>query len=569
MKKFFLIFLVVFLSFLSTRQLFLPGYFPMQDDLQVSRLYEMDLCIKDGQLPCRWVPDMGYGYGYPLFNYYPPLPYYVGEAFHLLGFSFINSVKILFILGMMLSGIFMYYLAKEFWGEWGGLVSAVFYIWAPYHAVDLYVRGAMNEFWALAFFPAILWSVLKVFEKGKKYVVVLALSFSGLLLSHNIMSMLFAPIIGLWTVGLPFLFKKDFSWKLNKKEIMSLVWVFLGGVWGIALAAFFILPALLEKSQVHIETMFMGYFNYLAHFVSLNQLFISRFWGFGASVWGPGDGMSFPLGHLHWVMAVVVFLGFFVQSFKKKQRELVFVSFFFFLFLLSAFLTHPRSSFIWQKVFVLEYLQFPWRFLAISIFSLSFLAGGVVFLYEKQRRVFVSLLLIFAVVGLNFNYFKPERVVKITDKEKIFSQKGWHKLQTDAIFDYLPIVSTLPPTSPAPAAVMIKSGDSEIKAKTSDFKKGTNWISFNVDLKKKANLIAPSFYFSGWKGWVDEKKAPLNHESDLGRITLNVDGGKHQVYLRLGNSSWRSWSNFISMLAWWGALIVVLQPKLWPWIPKK
>jgi len=66
-----------------------------------------------------------------------------------------------------------------------------------------------------------------------------------------------------------------------------------------------------------------------------------------------------------------------------------------------------------------------------------------------------------------------------------------------------------------------------------------------------------------------KKKAPLNHESDLGRITLNVDGGKHQVYLRLGNSSWRSWSNFISMLAWWGALIVVLQPKLWPWIPKK
>ena len=52
-----------------------PGlYWNMHDDMQLVRQLEMDKCLKDGQIPCRWTPDLGYGYGYPLFNFYPPLP---------------------------------------------------------------------------------------------------------------------------------------------------------------------------------------------------------------------------------------------------------------------------------------------------------------------------------------------------------------------------------------------------------------------------------------------------------------------------------------------------------------
>ena len=116
----------------------------MHDDLQIGRLYQLDQCLQDGQIPCRWVPDMGYGYGYPLFNYYPAFPYYLAEIFYLLGFSFINSIKIFFILGLVFSGVFAYLLGKELWGEYGGLVTAAFYIFAPYHAVDVYVRGALG-----------------------------------------------------------------------------------------------------------------------------------------------------------------------------------------------------------------------------------------------------------------------------------------------------------------------------------------------------------------------------------------------------------------------------------------
>jgi len=160
-------FLVLLSAFLASRWLFKSGYFPMHDDLQMMRQLQMEKCLKDRQIPCRWVPDMGYGYGYPLFNFYPPLPYYIGQVFRWLGFAFTTTAKLTFALQFFLSGITMFLLAADLWGVWGGLLSAVFYVWAPYHSVDVFVRGAMNEAWAFVWFPLIFWSAKKLIESEK------------------------------------------------------------------------------------------------------------------------------------------------------------------------------------------------------------------------------------------------------------------------------------------------------------------------------------------------------------------------------------------------------------------
>ena len=76
--KYWPILLILALSALVVWPLFLPGYFSHHDDLQVMRIFEMRKCIEDFQIPCRWVPDMGFGNGFPLFNYYGVFPYYIG-----------------------------------------------------------------------------------------------------------------------------------------------------------------------------------------------------------------------------------------------------------------------------------------------------------------------------------------------------------------------------------------------------------------------------------------------------------------------------------------------------------
>lgn len=513
----------------------------------------MDLCFRDGQFPCRWVPDMGYGYGYPLFNYYPPLPYYFGEIVHLLGVSFIDSTKVMFMAAFVISGITMFLLGKSLWGNWGGLLSAVLYIWAPYHSVDIYVRGAMNEAWALAFLPGVYWAVYEITVRERvraRKLAWFALMFGLLLLSHNLMAFIFTPTFGLFALLLIWLKKRSFKEKATK--------LVLGGVWGLGLAAFFTLPVLLEKKYVHVETMLMGYFNYLAHYVSIGKLLFTRFWGYGSSGWLQETGMPFQVGIYHWALALTVFILVVILYLKKKvSREPFALSFFFLvLFFGPLFMVHPRSVFIWDRIPLLAFLQFPWRFLTIVIFALSLLGGQAIALIKNNRlQPVLAIVLAIAAIGYNFPFFRMEKIIPMTDEEKLFSAKGWNKLQTDAIFDYLPIYAKAPPGGPAPELPEIEGG----QAYLTEVKKGSDWYQFKVKIENEAKLQLPVYDFPGWKVWANNKKVDISHDNFLGLIAINLSPGDYQVKAELTNTPVRTLANTLSLVSWIIFLILLLK----------
>src|SRR3989344_7467864 len=82
---------IVLLILFTTPTLFAltkPGFFPTQDFIYVARVYEMNRALTDGQFPVRWAPD--FRYGEPLFNFYEPLPYYIGALIKNLSFSYLR-----------------------------------------------------------------------------------------------------------------------------------------------------------------------------------------------------------------------------------------------------------------------------------------------------------------------------------------------------------------------------------------------------------------------------------------------------------------------------------------------
>ena len=65
-----LFFLILIVAIIPTfYSLLKQDYYVMHDDTQMIRQLEFEKCLKDGQIPCRWTPDLGFGYGYPLFNF--------------------------------------------------------------------------------------------------------------------------------------------------------------------------------------------------------------------------------------------------------------------------------------------------------------------------------------------------------------------------------------------------------------------------------------------------------------------------------------------------------------------
>jgi len=110
LKKHWTFILIFVLGLLVSLPLLRGGYFSHQDDLQIIRIFEMRKCFSDFQIPCRWVPDMGWGNGMPVFNFYGPLAYYWGAILSFV-FGFIGSAKILFFITLV-GGSFGMYLLK-------------------------------------------------------------------------------------------------------------------------------------------------------------------------------------------------------------------------------------------------------------------------------------------------------------------------------------------------------------------------------------------------------------------------------------------------------------------------
>ncbi len=558
----FWIFLTLIFTIPTFYQLMRPGFFFMQDDLQAMRIHQMFRCFQDFQIPCRWVPDMGYQYGYPQFLYYPPSVYYLGALFHLFGVQIIDSVKILFILGYIFSTLAMFIFLKAFFdGEakekkfvsttLPAFFGAMLYTYIPYKALEVYVRGALNEFWSLVFFPLIFWAIYQLISKKKlKYIIFLALSIAGLLLTHNLMTLIFVPLAVFWCLALLILKK---SWKTIPK-------IFLGGVLGVGLAAFFTLPVIFEGKYAHLETLVGGYFDYRQHFVPIYKLFISNNFGYGSSGFGQDNNLTLSTGQIQWVVALIGLVLSFI--FLKKQRNIAILIILFSIVELGVlFFIHQKSSFIWEKLPILVYLQFPWRFLTDSIFLLSFLGSAAAFFISQINARYAKIFMILTLLGifiLHFQFFQAKEWFGISDKDK-FSGPFWEKGLTISIFDYLPIYAKLPPNKKAPDTPEVLEG----KVKFINYKKGSNYQLGETESAVNSLVRLPLFDFPGMKVTVDGKA--VEHKNNdcrgqeycLGLITFNLPAGRHKILAQLTDTPIRSIGNMITLTSFILLLVLV------------
>lgn len=545
MRKYWGLLLVLLLSFGAIVPLLQPGFFPIHDNTQVVRVQQMAQALGDGQFPVRWVGDLGYGFGYPIFNFYAPLAYYFGAIFNLIGFNALLATKLMFITGILLAGILMYFLAREFWGEIGGVLSGLLYIYVPYHAVDIYVRGAVGEFWAMAFLPLIFLGIYKLSqEKSQKWVVISALAYAAIILSHNLTAMIITPII-LLIVLILIAFSKDK--KIDAKGYALFILLALG------LSAFYWLPALVEMKFTQVFSQIGGGADWRDHFIFLDQLWASP-WGFAGSALGRLDGMSFMIGKLHLVLVILSLLtaGWLLRKGEKKTAFVIFSAFG--LFALSLFFTNQVSSLFWELMPPLAFIQYPWRFLVLATFTVSFIAGAVMLSFRKKPRLayLVGGVIVLILLAFNTKYFQPQTHLDVSVSDYINEENI--KWQTSKISDeYLPKNFPVPQSKNETAweKVAVLSGEGEI----SDLALKSHQTAFKVKTEGETKILVNTAYFPGWKLWLDGEEVEFSLES--GKIKFTPPPGEHQILVRLKNTPVRAIADLISLIAW-AALIGLL-----------
>jgi len=543
---------VLALSFFSVVPFFHPGFFPIHDNTQVQRVFEMTKSLKDGMFPVRWVADLGFGYGYPVFNFYAPLAYYVGALINLLGFNVLLATKIMMGLGILLSGISMYFFAKELWGKHGGIISALLYLFVPYHALDVYVRGDVAEFWAYAFIPLVFYALLKIHKTGKfRFMILGALSFAAIIISHNLTALMVTPFVLFFALML-FLGNK----KTGKNLLLTIIL-------GLLISAFYWLPAILEINFTNVLSQIGGGADYKDHFICLAQLWSSP-WGFGGSTKGCVDGLSFMVGKINIVLTLVSIVFFAVGMYLKKveSKKGYLLVYFSLGLLFSIFLTLGISKPVWDALRVMAFFQYPWRFLLMVAFFTSIICGSLIYILELLlKNKWINLIALIAlslmIVLFNNKFFVAQKYIGASANS--FTNDYFLKFRTSQISsEYMPKNFVKPNTYlQIQKNVTIVSGKVKIISQNKTTTKYV--IDYSAGLNSK--ILVPIAYFPAWKISLDNRNYSYKIEDN--GLLVNLPSGTHLVTLEFKQTNVEILADLLSLSGIFAIILgIILKKKL-------
>lgn len=500
---------ILFLFFaLVTYPLFTPGYIPTHDgEYHILRFIEFKKVIDSGTLIPRWAPDFNNGYGVPLFNFHYPFPNYVGSVLQWIGIDAVHAFYISIALGYGVALVAAFLFFRRYFTPVVSSLYTVIFGSVPYWFVDMYVRGTVGEVWGIA------WVMVAISSCAWSNWIVFTFSIFFLVISHNIMAMIFLPVLFVYLL-------------IEKRKFLPHLLL------GILAAGYFWIPAIAEQRFVDGLTIV----SFRDHFATLADLLIPS-WGTGFSGMGiTGNQMSMQLG----IIPVLVFLIALVAFLRGKKNLLSFLSLV--LFSLAAFFILDLSLPIWTIVHPLSYAQYPWRFLSYIIIVTPFLL-----LILKERRKLAVTLAILSII-VTYSYMRPvkypDRIAKyyldrpefITGTSSLgnsFATK-WNPWKKE---DLLPLIGVTQGYGTINNVVHKPLQDSVILTATS-----SAVIQFHRS------------YYPGWVITLNNTTYPTSPDA-RGLISVPVLMGENTITVRFGPTPLRMFANILSLASF---LVIVI-----------
>ncbi len=462
-------------------------------------------------------------------------------------------------------------------------MAALVYTYVPYHLLNLYVRANLAESMAFVWLPLCLWAVRQAVIRPSVWAVIgCALSYAGLMLTSNLVIVLFTPLLVVYTLVLLVAYALPpgagrLSWgsRLGAGLRRALAPA-LGGLAGLGLSAVFWLPMLLERQYVREDQWFDGRYSFRGHFVYFFQLF-SPAWGFGASEPGPDDPMGFQLGAVALLLAGV---GFYL-AWRRLGRLRWEVACLLTVGLVTVLLTLQWTAPLWELPVigtVLGFAQFPWRWFSVATVCLSVLAGLA--FYDPNAAPGAGLTLPLAGVAalVILASYPLLRVEIIEPAEGPVGLAALMRFQqsSDEMTGSTAWVKEIPSWSPIADEYIRQERDGEtvrpvtsmVDYTTVSYDRQTGFVVhseahnsiseevFYWSPLEGRRIVFNQFYYPGWKAYLLDGRhgAPVQElpvipeeEGTLGRMTVPVPTGEGYVLLRFEDTPPRTIGRILSL----------------------
>lgn len=494
--------------------------------------------IAEGILYPRWLAGTNFGYGSPTFVFYPPLVYYIASAFQLLGFGIERTMSAVFTLAIFLSGLSFYVYGRSKWDRAAALGGALFYMTCPY-LFGVLKGGALAVLFGFAWIPIGVWTIDRAIDRPR-WRVGLAFLWMLVALTHTPSLLIYAISGGLYTLIA--------GWRKSPRTaIETLVFMALG----LAMAGFYLLPAVLEQRFTSVEYTIQFFPYYLKVFELLQKNFRDPFFR--------------ELLIFFSLAAIALFINR-ERPDRKRQVIVALLAIGVILFLLSDW-----SSGIWQASSLLRKLQRPPRIIGILYFAAAGLYAMAIDASLRIRRAWkffvltpIALTLLFNLrVGLQSLAAAPS--LHSPTKGKVFIREWLETLVYDPFSDklvdvpeYRPPIprqgdyppftrerysdSGIPLTSaeerariplPVPEIGQPRVSLVEGRAKFEIEKWDSYFRRLKVEATTPATLRIRLYYYPAWRLSVNGQSRPPE-KADDGTVLVKVEPGTSTVELSHG-----------------------------------
>ena len=494
------------------------------------RVVEMAKALGDGHVPPIWAPDLSSGHGQPLFEFSPPLVYWIALPFRTAGFGLTDSIQI--------SLAFLYFLGA--WAVYGiglrlrappyaALGGAVAWLFGPYLCVDLFVRAAFAEAAAVAVAPIALLGLLEAITRPSAVRIAIGGAAVALIpLAHNAVALL---LIAAFSIVVLVYGVVVFRSKARFAPIAAGASVIASGL---GLSAYFWIPSLVDISNLHQARLLLAAFNWRDHLLWPFQLLWSR-WGYGFSVPGPNDGLSFALGPAHLALGIG---GLVVVLRSKWRTRKALAATFAFCAVAGALLTTYWASWFWSHLVLLQYMQFPWRALLLPGLFLPLLA---IFALERLGPRWSAAVLI-VLVAINLPHTEPQGYLTYDDEYYYPESLAMKGINTTTQEEFEPRwTDERPPYYARPLVGL--SGPIEVTSVSSR----TARREYSVRAPNLTMVESSAFYYPGWRVMIDGVASTVSPVPVRGTMQFEVPAGQHSVLLELHRTPVRSGALLVSL----------------------
>lgn len=475
--------------------------------------------LEQGQFPVRWVEWVRDGHAQPLFNFYQPGLYYFVALVHQVVPSLRLSLALTVVFLWWLGAVFVFLLVRRA-GAYPAALAASIYAFSPYVILDVFVRSAFPELAAVAFATGVFWALDRLLRAPTlSRLAALALLAALVVVCHPPTALIFSPAFAVYAAYLVI---------ARQAPLRAGWWLLPAGLLAFGLAAFYIVPAMRELHLIKIGRLTTGDFDYRRHFVLPIQ-WLQTNWGYGGSVEGPNDNMSFQLGLVQ-LAALVLAAGMAGAAMVRRQAASPAGALTCWIVIagLSLLLMTDVSAPLWRAVPALTFIQFPWRYLMVTVVAAAVLSAFLLSTLRCRTLQGTTLLVVLVLqVQLTHEYLKPQRY--IPPDELSIDRAGWTNaadVEKQAFIEpgYLPrSVPDLPVEDVGRWTLLDGTGSIRPVSARDDE------IVLTVETAAPATLLVHSPAFPGWRAWIDGREVSLSRDPHTGYLAIRVPAGHHRV----------------------------------------